>query len=157
MLQTPPVKLMCRLSDNPLEIAVLNLFITMKYRFPNLVVGMLTRESVRKALSNGISADQVRYRFITRPVMIFNGCDVLDHQLSNDARSPTNAEECNRLTNSVVAVHISLTYVIAQNPLLPVTVQDQIRLWELERNRLKSAEGPFTSHLHAQQIAAYVL
>lgn len=58
--QTPSVKLMCRLLDNPLEIAVLNLFITMKYRFPNLVVGMLTRESVRKALSNGISADQVR-------------------------------------------------------------------------------------------------
>jgi transcription initiation factor TFIIH subunit 4 len=46
-------------TDNPLEIAVLNLFITMKYRFPNLVVGMLTRESVRKALSNGISADQI--------------------------------------------------------------------------------------------------
>lgn len=36
----------------------------MKYRFPNLVVGMLTRESVRKALSNGISADQVRQQFI---------------------------------------------------------------------------------------------
>jgi transcription initiation factor TFIIH subunit 4 len=28
-----------------------------------------------------------------------------------------------------------------QNPLLPVTVQDQIRLWELEKNRLKSSEG----------------
>jgi transcription initiation factor TFIIH subunit 4 len=27
--------------------------------------------------------------------------------------------------------------------LLPVTVQDQIRLWELERNRLKSQEGHF--------------
>jgi transcription initiation factor TFIIH subunit 4 len=31
-----------------------------------------------------------------------------------------------------------------------VTVQDQIRLWELERNRLKSAEGPFAPHQHAQ-------
>jgi hypothetical protein len=30
---------------------------------------------------------------------------------------------------------------IVQKPLLPVTVQDQIRLWELERNRLKSQEG----------------
>jgi hypothetical protein len=48
-----------RFEDNPLQTAVLNLFITMKYRFPNLVVGMLTRESVRKALSNGISAEQV--------------------------------------------------------------------------------------------------
>lgn len=58
--QTPSVTLTCRPLDNPLEIAVLNLFVTMKYRFPNLAVGMLTRESVRKALSNGISADQVR-------------------------------------------------------------------------------------------------
>lgn len=31
--------------------------------------------------------------------------------------------------------------IIHQNPLLPVTVQDQIRLWELEKNRLKSSEG----------------
>ncbi|EIW83705.1 transcription factor Tfb2 [Coniophora puteana RWD-64-598 SS2] len=46
-------------TDNPLQIAVLNLFITLKYRFPNLVVGMLTRESVRRALGNGISAEQI--------------------------------------------------------------------------------------------------
>ncbi|OCB84735.1 transcription factor Tfb2 [Sanghuangporus baumii] len=72
-------------TDNPLQTAVLNLFVTLKYRFPNLVVGSLTRDSVRKALSNGITADQ--------------------------------------------------------DPLIPVTVQDQIRLWELERNRLKSQEG----------------
>lgn len=32
-------------------------------------------------------------------------------------------------------------FCVIQNPLLPVTVQDQIRLWELERNRLKSQEG----------------
>lgn len=29
----------------------------------------------------------------------------------------------------------------SQKPLLPVTVQDQIRLWELERNRIKTQEG----------------
>ncbi|KAJ8468995.1 hypothetical protein ONZ45_g17038 [Pleurotus djamor] len=72
-------------TDNPLQTAVLNLFVTLKYRFPNLVVGTITRESVKKALQNGITSDQ--------------------------------------------------------NPLLPVTVQDQIRLWELEKNRLKSQEG----------------
>ena len=49
-------------SDNPLQAAVLNLFVTLKYRFPNLVVGSVTRESVKKALSNGITADQVRIR-----------------------------------------------------------------------------------------------
>lgn len=48
-------------SDNPLQTAVLNLFVTMKSRFPNLVVGTVTRDSVKKALSNGITADQVRH------------------------------------------------------------------------------------------------
>jgi Transcription factor Tfb2 len=46
--------------DNPLQTAVLNLFVSLKYRFPNLVVGSITRESVKKALDNGISAEQVR-------------------------------------------------------------------------------------------------
>ena len=45
--------------DNPLQIAVLGLFVSLKYRFPNLVVGSVTRESVKEALSSGISADQV--------------------------------------------------------------------------------------------------
>ena len=46
-------------TDNPLQTAVLNLFMTLKYRFPNLVVGSLNRDSVKKALANGITADQV--------------------------------------------------------------------------------------------------
>ncbi|KAL5504070.1 TFB2 [Sanghuangporus vaninii] len=88
-------------TDNPLQTAVLNLFVTLKYRFPNLVVGSLTRDSVRKALSNGITADQIIKYLATHahPQMRKN------------------------------------------DPLIPVTVQDQIRLWELERNRLKSQEG----------------
>lgn len=46
-------------ADNALQIAVLNLFVALKARFPNLVVGALTRESVNGALNNGITADQV--------------------------------------------------------------------------------------------------
>ena len=33
---------------------------SVKSRFPNLVVGAITRDSVRKALLSGITADQVR-------------------------------------------------------------------------------------------------
>ena len=33
--------------------------ISLKYRFANLVVGSITRDSVKKALMNGITADQV--------------------------------------------------------------------------------------------------
>lgn len=53
--------------DNPLQTAVLNLFATLKSRFPNLVVGSITRDSVKKALANGISADQVHiFRWVLR-------------------------------------------------------------------------------------------
>lgn len=45
--------------ENPLQTAVLNLFVSLKSRFPNLVVGSITRESVKRALANGITADQV--------------------------------------------------------------------------------------------------
>lgn len=44
---------------NLLRIAILNLFVTLKSRLPNLVVGQLTRESVKSALNKGITAGQV--------------------------------------------------------------------------------------------------
>jgi transcription initiation factor TFIIH subunit 4 len=47
------------LPGNPLQIAVLNLFVSFKSRFSNLIVGVLTRESVKRALINGITAEQV--------------------------------------------------------------------------------------------------
>ncbi|KAI4525460.1 transcription factor Tfb2 [Schizophyllum commune Loenen D] len=104
-------------TDNALQTAVLNLFITPKYRFPNLVVGSITRESVKRAMSNGITADQIISYLITHahPQMHKN------------------------------------------NPLLPVTVQDQIRLWELERNRTKSQEGFLYTEFASQADYEYVL
>jgi transcription initiation factor TFIIH subunit 4 len=48
-------------TNSPLQIAILNLFVAMKSRFENLVQGVITRDSVRNALSNGISADPIIY------------------------------------------------------------------------------------------------
>ena len=48
-------------TNSPLQIAILNLFVSLKTRFENLVQGIITRDSVRNALSNGISADQIIY------------------------------------------------------------------------------------------------
>jgi transcription initiation factor TFIIH subunit 4 len=42
-----------------LQIALLSLFTFLEYRLPNMVVGMITRESVREAFKNGITADQI--------------------------------------------------------------------------------------------------
>lgn len=36
------------------------------------------------------------------------------------------------------------------NPLLPVTVSDQIRLWELEKNRLKADDGVLYAEFRSQ-------
>lgn len=104
-------------TDNPLQTAVLNLFVTLKYRFANLVVGSLTRESVRRALTSGISADQIISYLVTHahPQMRKN------------------------------------------EPLLPVTVQDQIRLWELEKNRLQSADGYLYTSFASQADYEFVL
>ncbi|OBZ72575.1 RNA polymerase II transcription factor B subunit 2 [Grifola frondosa] len=104
-------------TENPLQIAVLNLFATLKSRFPNLVIGAITRESVKKALANGITADQIISYLTTHahPQMRRN------------------------------------------KPLLPVTVQDQIRLWELERNRVKSQEGYLYTAFASQADYEYVL
>jgi len=39
-----------------------------------------------------------------------------------------------------------------QKPLIPVTVQDQIRLWELEKNRVKSDEGTALIYIDMMRI-----
>lgn len=44
---------------NELEIAILNLFIDIRTRYPNLIVGRLERDTVKEAMKNGITATQV--------------------------------------------------------------------------------------------------
>lgn len=44
---------------NELEIAILNLFIEIRVRYPNMVIGRLARDNVKKAMDNGITASQV--------------------------------------------------------------------------------------------------
>lgn len=46
-------------TDSHLQVALLALFTESLYRFPNLVVGVLTRDSVRQAFRGGITADQI--------------------------------------------------------------------------------------------------
>ena len=43
-----------------MQIAIINLFATLEYRFPNMVKAVVRRESVRKAYEVGITAEQVQ-------------------------------------------------------------------------------------------------
>ncbi|KAI9351737.1 transcription factor Tfb2-domain-containing protein [Zopfochytrium polystomum] len=88
-------------TSSPLQIAVLSLFVSMRARFANMVIAQITRDSIREALSNGISAEQIIAYLQTH-------------------------------------AHPEMKRAL---PILPETVVDQIRLWELERNRVKALPG----------------
>ncbi|XP_055351235.1 general transcription factor IIH subunit 4-like [Paramacrobiotus metropolitanus] len=96
-------------TDSPLKIAVVSYFSEMMYRFPNLSMGMITRESIRAALAKGISADEIIkfLRMHAHPQMREN------------------------------------------NPILPATLTDQIKLWEMERERVEFSEGTMYSQFNS--------
>ncbi|CAD6506365.1 BgTH12-07291 [Blumeria graminis f. sp. triticale] len=93
-------------TNSPLQIAVLALFTKFSTRYPNMVAGKITRESVANAISHGITSDQI---------ISFLG---------------THAHP--QLTKSAA---------IKGAPVLPPTVVDQIRLWQIENERMKTIAG----------------
>ncbi|KAI0973374.1 transcription factor Tfb2-domain-containing protein [Xylaria arbuscula] len=92
--------------DSPLQIAVLALFVDLKYRFKGLVSGVLTRASIRRAVDMGITSDQIISYLATHA-----------------------HEQMHRLAAS------------AQKPVLPPVVVDQIRLWQLDTERMLATSG----------------
>lgn len=46
-------------TDSRLQIALIALFCEMNYKFPNVVIGLITRDSVKQALKKGMSAQQI--------------------------------------------------------------------------------------------------
>jgi transcription initiation factor TFIIH subunit 4 len=76
-----------------LHIVLLSYFLKMEYRLPGLVVGIITRDSVCKALKDGLQASQI--------------IEFLKNHSNN----------------------------------FPVNVEDQLHLWEKERNRISEFDG----------------
>ncbi|KAM3163651.1 RNA polymerase II transcription factor B subunit 2 [Lachancea thermotolerans] len=106
-------------SNSPLQIAVLSLFVHLKSRFSNMVTGQITRESIRRALHNGITADQIIAYMETHahPQMRRLAEQTLDKKMELDPN-------CNEGLQ-----------------ILPPTVVDQIKLWQLELDRIISYDG----------------
>ncbi|XP_077017372.1 general transcription factor IIH subunit 4 isoform X2 [Tamandua tetradactyla] len=63
-------------TESELQIALIALFSEMLYRFPNMVVAQVTRESVQQAIASGITAQQIIHFLRTRahPVMLKQAC-----------------------------------------------------------------------------------
>ncbi|KAI9715177.1 MAG: hypothetical protein M1812_006156 [Candelaria pacifica] len=88
-------------TSSPLQIAVLALFARLSTRYPNMVSGRISRESIRRAISTGITSDQI-------------------------------------ITYLTTHAHPQMR---KNTPILPPTVVDQIRLWQIEGERMKSTVG----------------
>lgn len=88
-------------TSSPLQIAVLALFTKLMARYPNMVSGRITRQSIRRAIAMGITSDQI-ISYLS-----------------------THAHPQMRKTQ----------------PILPPTVVDQIRLWQIEGERMKATGG----------------
>lgn len=98
-------------TSSPIQIALLSLFVNLGSRHPNLVTGKITRSSVQRAIQRGISTEQ-----------IISYLSVHAHPQMRAAR----AEQGGRNKTSSA---------------LPITVVDQIHLWQLERDRLRTTNG----------------
>ncbi|KAL2215696.1 putative TFIIH and nucleotide excision repair factor 3 complexes subunit [Thermoascus aurantiacus ATCC 26904] len=101
-------------TSSPLQISLIALFTTLKYRFPNLVTGKITRQSVRRAVEMGITADQII------------------SYLSTHAHPQMRKHNASKTASNTAGMPPSV---------LPPTVVDQIRLWQLERDRIKATPG----------------
>lgn len=110
-------------SNSPLQIAILSLFVHLKSRFANMVTGQITRESIRAALINGITADQIIAYLETHA----------HHQMRRLAEE-TLEKKLEIDPNSKDTLQI-----------LPPTVVDQVRLWQLELDRVICYDGSLYS------------
>ncbi|KRZ99587.1 RNA polymerase II transcription factor B subunit 2 [Debaryomyces fabryi] len=139
-------------TNSPLEIAILNLFVHLKTRFSNMVCGQITRESIRNALYNGITADQI-IKFLethAHSQMKILAKERLDKKIefdtSNNINTAGGAPQSQMMTNengTTVAQH--------KLEVLPPTVVDQIKLWQLELDRIQTFEGYLFKDFASQQ------
>ncbi|KAG7662641.1 TFB2 [[Candida] subhashii] len=127
-------------TNSPLEIAILNLFVHLRTRFSNMVCGQITRESIRNALYNGITAEQI-IKFLethAHPQMRILAKEKLDKKIEFDTSHNINTAGGAPQSQSARA-----DGSIAQHKLeiLPPNVVDQIKLWQLELDRIQTFDG----------------
>jgi len=112
-------------TNSPFQLALLNLFSRLDYQLPNMVVGVITKRSVRNAFKHNISADElIRYLSdYAHPRLKQEhaaGLGVVGAGTGSGAGSLEKDKE----ERSVVEEEV------------PRNISDQIRLWEGERNRM---------------------
>ena len=107
-------------TSSPLQIALLALFTNLRSRHPNLVTAKISKQSIKRAVNAGITADQIIAYLTTHahPQM-------RRRNMVNSTSSTLNPDAPPTVATSV----------------LPATVIDQIHLWQLERDRMTTTPG----------------
>ena len=106
-------------TSSPLQIALLQLFVNLRSRHPNLVTGKMSKASVQRAVQAGITAEQI--------------ISYLTSHAHPQMRRRAQAEQA-----QLQARNTDQGRVI---PILPPTILDQIHLWQLERDRMTTTYG----------------
>jgi len=121
-------------TNSPLRISILNLFTKLISRYPNMVSGRLTKESIQKAIERGITSQQI-ISYLTAHA----------HPAMN-----SHSHGADTATNS---------YSQQQQQSIPPTVVDQIRLWQIENDRMTTTSGfllkDFTDRQEYDDCAKY--
>lgn len=112
-------------TNSPLRVAILSLFTKLSTKYPNMVAGRITKESIQRAIASGITSQQI-ISYLTvhaHPVMASHG----------KAANPS-------MGNNQM-----------QQPSLPPTIVDQIRLWQIEGDRMKTTPGYLFKDFNSEQ------
>lgn len=113
-------------TNSPLRMSILSLFADLINRFPNMVTGRLSKRSIQRAIAAGITSQQIV------------------SYLAAHAHPVMNAQSRSANPNS--------TSFNQSQPSLPPTVVDQIRLWQIEGDRMKATTGfLFKEFINQQQ------
>ncbi|KAK0846030.1 RNA polymerase II transcription factor B 52 kDa subunit [Friedmanniomyces endolithicus] len=110
-------------TSSPLLISILSLFTSLRARYPNLVTAKLTKTSIQSAIHLGITSDQIISYLTTHAHPLMRA-----HQQQAQAQQQSQSGNPN-------------THPANNAPVLPPTVVDQIRLWQLEGERMVSHRG----------------
>lgn len=115
-------------TQSRLDLAILSLFVRIRHSFPNMIAGQLTQDSVQGAYSKGITADQLIQYLSSHahPRMISEQTLANSHDNINHSEFLFEDRSAQTLTSSIV---------------IPFTIIDQLKIWELDRNRVRSLAG----------------
>ncbi|KAL6926523.1 hypothetical protein ACO0SA_001837 [Hanseniaspora valbyensis] len=126
-------------ANSPLQIAILSLFVHLKSRFNNMVLGQITRDSIRRALRNGITAEQILAYLETHahPQMVKLAEEQLEKKIGFDNMKKRQMD----IESGKISGNNNEQDSMFKLQILPPTVVDQIKLWQIELDRVISADG----------------